>query len=341
MGTSILPLQRIQIGKESTKGTLVPATRILRGQWTVEEGIRFYRSVYPAGFRANVGGQGVVLQRGMTFRCQTELNADEILWPLLLGIRGGVTPTTSVDEESWVFDPQLNTGLPTLDSATLEWIESDGSTNHIASEAGYAMCRSFGIEWGDLNEARLNYELFTRARQSSTPTGSLTAYPSREILVSQMVSVFLDNAWSGLGTTLLSGIVRSGRFECTTGIEPNYTTNTRSDRDYTNHKLAGKLRATLSIVMELDATAASMINTYYRGNATAFIRIKASGGQTINSNPRSVTIDGAYRFVDNGFSMSDDGEIRLVTMSLESVYDETGGKSLLFTLLNTIGAAEL
>jgi hypothetical protein len=341
MGTAILPLQKIQIGEETTKGTIVPAQRILRGQWTVEEGIRFYRSAYPEGFRANVGGAGVILQKGMTFRCSTELNADEILWPLLLGVRGNISPTTSVDEETWVFDPQLNTGLPTLDSASLEWVESDGSTNHIASKAGYAMCRSFGIEWGDVAEARLNYELFARARQVSTPTAALTAYASREIMVSQMVSVFLDTAWAGLGGTLLSGIVRSGRWECTTGIEPNHTTNTRSDRDYTNHKLVGKLRATLSLVMELDAAAAAMINTYYRSNALAFIRIKASGGSNINSNPRSVQVDGAYRFADNGFSMSDDGEIRLVTMSLESVYDTTGGKSLLFTVLNSIGAAEL
>lgn len=337
MGASILPLQRIQIGEESTKGTLVAATRILPGDWTVEEGISFYRSAYPAGFRANVGGAGVKLMQGMTFRQTTELTAEDILWPLHLGIKGGISPTDSGDEDTWDFDPQLSTGLPTLDAATFEWVESDGSTNHIASEAGYGLCRSFGYEWGDTQIAKQTAEYFTRARQTSTPTGSLAPYTGREPLVSQMVSVYLDTAWSGLGGTLLSGLVRSGKFECQTGIEPDFLTQGRADRDFAQHKVSGKVRATLSLVMELDATAASMIGTYYRSNAVAFIRISAVGS-TITSNPKKVVTDGAYRFVDNGFSMSSDGEIRLVTMSLESVYDPTGGKSLVWQVVNSLAA---
>lgn len=334
MAQSITHLQKIQIGEESTKGTLVPATQILRGDFTVVEEQDFYRSPYPAGVRATVGGAGVILRKGVRLSARTELTFEEILWVLHAGIKGNITPSVAnTTENTWAFAPELTTGIPTLDAATLEWIEADGSTNHIAREAGYGLVSQFGISWGDTRNAELTYEMFARASQTSTPTGSLTAYTGREVVKSALGSVYLDTSYAGMGGTQLAGTVRSGTFACQTGIAPDYTTDGRADLDFVQHKVGGPLTATLNLVMELNATGAARVANF-RANDLVYVRVKFTGS-TIASNPKVVQVDGAYRF-SGPPSYSNDGSGRLVSLPLEAVYDTTGTKMIEFSVCNAL-----
>lgn len=333
MATAVAALQRIQIGEESTKGTLVPATKILRGDFTVTEEQDVHYSPYPAGVLANVGEAGTILRKGTILRAATELTAEEILWPLHLGVRGALSPSASGSDQTWTCTPQLTTEIKTLDSATLEWVEADGSTNHVAYEAGYALCRSFGWTFGDTKNIPMDYELFARARQTSTPTGSLAVITGREPLTSALTKVYLDTSGAGLGGTQLTGTVRSGKFACVTGVEPDYTTDGRSDKDFTQHKVSGPLSARLSLVMELNATSAAYVASYWRTRALAFVRLLHEGSVAATSLARKVQVDGAYRFISPP-AFSSDGQTRLVSFELESVYDATWTKTLEFVVVN-------
>lgn len=334
MATALRSFRKVQIGKETNKGTLVAATVQLVGEGRLAEQVDTYRSSYPRGQRATVGGAGTIVRKGCMLAWETELTAEDILWPLSTGIKGNVTPTNTNSEYAWAFAPQITTGAPTLDAATVEFVESDGATNHIASEAGYAMTRKFKVGWASGEIATLSWEMFTRARQTSTPTGSLTPYTSREPLASDLGKIYLDTSWAGLGGTQLVTIVRSGEFECICGVEPDHTVDGRSDKDFSKHRVEA-LAATLSLVLEMDAVGAARYEDY-RDNDIVFIRLKFEGS-TVVANPRSVTIDGAYRFVGEP-GVSSAGEQRIVSLKLEAVYDETGTAILDFDVVNGLSS---
>ncbi len=337
MAASIHPFDKLQVGIETTKGTLVAATRVLIGEHTMAEELDFYRSTYPAGVRANTGGAGTVLRRGTMIDVNTELTAEEILWALETGVKGGISPSTvDTNARLWTYLPELTTGVPTIKTATVEMIRGDGVTNHYYGESGYGMCQSFKIDWAFNQIAKLNVKLFARARQTGTPTAALSAYSPRESLASNLLAIFWDTTYAGMGGTALTGLVRSGSLEVTTGYEPDYVLDGRADADFGLHKV-GNIRARLSLVMEYDSVGAAKF-ALYRSNSIVYIRLRNNGSLIgAVSALRYVNIDGAYRFVSPP-SFSHDGEQVLVSMELESVYDETGTKTLEFAAQNLLAA---
>lgn len=335
MATAIHPLNKIQLGIESTKGTLVAATRLIQCDGEAIEEQDFYRSAYPQGVRANVGGLGTITRKGFGLKVQTELTPEELLWPLETGIKGGISPSGGGASKTWLYTPELTTGIPTIKTATIEAIRSDGTTNHYYGEAGYALTKGFDIEWTFNQAAKLGWEMFARARQTDTPTSSLVVYTTREVLVTPLLKVYLDTTWGGLGGTQLTGIVRHAKLSVVTGYMPNYTMDGRTDLDMVNHKV-GNLSAKLSLLLELDSVGAARF-TAYRANSGQFIRLINTGSAISGGGNETVQADGAYRFTAPP-AMQVDGDQMLVACELESYYDATGTKTLEFTAINQLAA---
>ena len=334
MATAIYPLNKVQIGLEATKGVLVAATRLLQGDGSFTEEQEFYRSTYPVGIRATVGGAGTIMRKGFMLDFQSELTAEEVLWPLLTGVKGGVVAVGAGADKTWTFTPELATGVTTVDSATVEVIRSDGVTNHYYGEAGYCLTSAFSMDWAFNQIAKLNWKMFGRARQTDTPTAALAIYPGREALSANQLWVYLDTTWAGLGTTQLVGTVRSVKLDVDSGYGPDYTLDGSVNVDFRDH-LVGALTGKLSLVMELDATGAARL-TESRANSLVYIRLKDLGS-TISASKKTVQVDGAYRFVSHP-QVSFDGQQALVTCALESVYDSTSTKTLEFTAINALAA---
>lgn len=331
MATALRSFRKVQIGKESTKGNAVAATKVMVGNGFLSEQQDFYRSAYARGQRFPTGGAGVVTRKGAILAWETELTAEEILWPLSTGVQGNVSPNNTNSEYTWTFTPQ-NSGVPTLDAATLEFMESDGVTNHIARKSAYAMTRSFEITWAaDGKPAQCKWEMFARASATATPTAALSAYSGREPLVGDLCTIYLDTTWAGLGGTQLTALVRSGSLKVMCGVEPDYTCDGRADHDFTNHKIT-VLSASLNLVLEMDATGAARYDDY-RTNDLVYIRLKFAGS-TVVANARSVQVDGGYRFVGEP-ARSEDGEQVLVGLSLEAHSDETNATKFMgFVVVN-------
>lgn len=335
MATSLRAFNKLQIGIESTKGTLVAATRVIRGDHGFDENVETYRPDYPEAVRANVGGAGVIVAKGVDVHVETDLTAEEILWPLLTGVKGAVSPAGAGADKTWTFTPELTTAVQTVDAATVEMLQGDGTTNHFAGEAGYALTRGFKIDWGLKAPAKLSWDMFARARQTTTPTSSLVVYTTREILVSPLLSVYADTSWAGLGGTQINGIVRKATIEVMTGLEPDHDIGSaRADLDYYQHKV-GDIAAKLSITMAFDSVGATRFASY-RANDLVYIRLKNTGN-TIGSGVKTVQIDGAYRFTATP-KFSADGKQVLCAFELESVYDATGTKTLEFVAINGLAA---
>lgn len=334
MSTSIYPFDVVQMGIESAKGTAVAATRQIVGDGVFFEEQDTYRAPYPRSVRATVGGAGTILQKRARMEMNTDLSAEQILWPLLTGIRGAVSPSATASLQTWVFTPQLSTSVITLDTATVEFAQGDGTTQHYYGESAYCFTTGFKIASAFGGVPKLAWSMAGRARQTDTITAALTPYSTLEELTHPLLKVYLDTSWAGLGGTQLSTIVRSLNFDCVTGVLPDYTADGRSDKDMTKH-VVGSLGAKLSLVLEMDATGAAMF-TKFRSNDVVYIRTIWTG-RTISAGVSTVQIDGAYRFTADP-KRSRDGAQNLVTSELEAVYDSTGTKILEFTVKNALSA---
>lgn len=332
--TAIWPLDKAQLGIESTAGTLVPATRIVQANWDLVEEMDLYQSDYPQGVRSNVGDVGAIMRKGMTVDFETDLNAEEVLWPLMTGIRGSVTPTAAGSANTWVFTPQLTTGALTIQTATVELMHSDGATNHYYGEFGHALTSRIGMSWAFNEPAKLNWSMFGRARQTGTATAALAVYPTREILASNSLAMYQDTTWAGLGTTQVTGTTRSVTLDITTGMSPDYTLDARADKDFGTYNV-GRLAATLEIVQEMNAAGAATFANY-RANDKLFIRLKDTGS-AVSAAVKTVQLDGCYRFTESP-TFDRDGDVVTVTYNLESFYDATSGFTLLPTVINALTA---
>ncbi len=332
MAASVHQFNKIQIGEETVKGTSVPATVEIVADVTQVEEQDFHRSALPAGQRATPGAAGVVLRHGTIFTVETELTPHDILWPLHTGVRGNITSVAGTGDETWTFLPELTTSAITLDSATVEYVRGDGTTNHYYGESAYCLTSAFRIEWAFNEIAKLSWDMFGRRRQTGTPTPALTPYAGRAALTSNLTSIFVDDTGAGIGASQLTTILRSGRFECPTGIEPDYTLDGLADQDFTIHKVSN-IGATLQLVLEFDA-ASALEFADFRNNVLRFIRMITTGA-VIGAKVFTVQVDGAYRHVTPP-QFTQDGDQVIVTLDLEAVYDATWGKILEFELVNDI-----
>src|SRR3990167_247814 len=96
----------------------------------------------------------------------------------------------------------------------VEITRGDGTTNHYAREFGYGLVESFKIDWNFNQVSKLSAKIFGRSSQTSTPTGALVGMTGRESLVSNLVSLYADTTWAGLGWTQVVTIIRSASFDC-------------------------------------------------------------------------------------------------------------------------------
>lgn len=332
MVLAIPSLNRVQIGREATKGTLVPATRLLYGRANVREIQELYRGEYNRGYRANVGGAGNTAFKAVEIDFESDLVPGQVLWPFLTGIRGNITPTGAGADKTWLFTPELTTAIPTIDSATVKFVDSDGVTNHYYAEAGYSMTRRIVIEWAFNQPAKLRHTMFARARQTGAPDAVSLYTTATTPYMSNKLAVYLDSTWAGLGGTQLTNLMRGVTIEIDTGLEGDFTMDSRPDADFTTH-LVGKLTAKLSLLMEMDATASARM-TEFRNNGLVFIRLKQLGAALGGSN-YSVQLDGCYRFTDSPERSEDEKRV-LRTFNLETVLDETSLNTFLPTIVDAL-----
>lgn len=328
MVTAIRQFDKLQIGIESVKGTLVAATDQLVANWNPQEIINREYSTYPRGKRATVGGDGLIVQRHTELDLDMDLTPQEVIYLLSCGVRGSVSPSGGGDPYTWVFTPQLSTAVVTVDSMTVEMVVGDGTTNHYAREFGYALVQELGFRWAFNQKAQMTAKLFGRTVQTTTPTGSLTPIANREELASALLAVYIDDAWASLGGTQFTGIVRSVNLDLDTGLRPDFTLDNRSDRDMTKH-LAGGTSGSIQMVLELDATGALEIADW-RAGTRRYIRLKQNTG----GGSHYIQFDLSVRITD--VSHSDDNGQRLVTIDGELVYDETGEGIYEITVLNAL-----
>lgn len=230
-----------QIGKETTYGTPVPATRQLSGDPSghLDRDRENHEIRVSTGTRDNVRGNKprAVTAGGMFSQA---FDADEIIELFLAAVQGGVTPTTALGASTWVFTPGA-----TLDSQTWEWF--DGYNGW--SESGvYLDTLKFTWSAAKNGDTKVEATLFGKDRVPQTVTASL-ATRTPIWMEGYETLVYLDALGGTPGTTLFGKAI-SGELTLGNNLDRKY---------YANNTLAtaavtfGQFNCSGSLVIEADA----------------------------------------------------------------------------------------
>lgn len=196
-------LRRLQIGVETTRFTSVPATRYLSisgGDWAkVDTRQDFFAegsdTLAIQAQSSQIATEHTEVSPSMTF------SFEDVLFPLLAGVRGGVTPSTpnaGNPPRLWTFAPQRQAN-PNPTPFTLEHVIDDGATEY-GEEAAGAWCDSFTINC--TADALPTMELSLMADPTAAGTAaSLSPVTLQRPSSALSWALYRDSTWAGAGTT--------------------------------------------------------------------------------------------------------------------------------------------
>lgn len=298
MGVALKRRELFQWGAESTAGTAVAAgERVLLSDLSFGFDHEIDRTNLMRGNMLREQGDELLVSTNTTFSGSGPLLYDQFHTILSMSVEGGVTASGSGDNRTWTFDRSL-TGVPDLDTYTIERRVTDGSTNYDRRVA-YAMLSSWSMDWQLNGLVNLSVDGFARRNQSSTFT-SLTgadATPVVEKAKTARTVVYIDDTYAGLGSTQASSKVIGGTLRFNTGAMPQPTLDNRTDLDWTLPVYNADemyTELTLRCLMDPAASANSDLgteNTKAEAAAKRFVRIVTTGTDIGSGTARSLTLD--------------------------------------------------
>ena len=310
--------QVFQAGKETTPGMAVAATRKLYGNGNMIRDRAMNVINVSTGTRdTQRDAKARAVTAGGNFT--QELSADEIIELLLLGMKGGVTPTTSLGASTWVFTP----GTP--DSATMEFY--DGYRGW--AERG-VMLNQLKISGNASGDATVAVDLFGTEMVPQAITASL-AERVPDFLQGWEGKLYIDAFGGTAGTTYIANTAISFDFTLQNNFgRKYYLDNTTATGAITT----GKVGLMLDMVMEGNAAAM----TEYTNRETAvkrLIRLELGNNVSVGTGTakKSVLID--LPCVASAVDLTpEDQGTKVYKFSFQYIYDPTNAFSARITVVN-------
>ncbi len=337
----------IQIGKEITRGTGVAATRRILTKSAsfriIEELENMEGEMHGLLVRSVVAP--VLTHKQTELEIVTDLDFEQILFPLLSGVRGGVVPTQeggAGPAELWTFTPAVAAD-PLIDTYTLEYAERsmEASPVEIGLESQYGFVTAFNIQGGEEGVPQISYSIVARGAGMAASTASI-ALPTRTHVGNLKWTVFIDSTWAGLGTTQVSAQVFNLNFGFSDFVAPARYLDGRGNLDFSTYEFRAGRVGDLSFDIVIDPSGQIATEDSLKGDGTMrFVRIEILGpafaAPDAGFNHR-IRIDGAYYHA--GDSMVERGGERegqsMTSMHLLSTYDPTQAQDLKFSVQNTL-----
>jgi hypothetical protein len=281
--------RKVQYGKETVRGTAVAATKMWMGSATLPKDREPVHPQDALGLRVRAARTEILqlLADPVTLAMDGDAGAYYQGLPLLLGttLRGGVTASETTGGQgdyAWDFSPSL-TAAAAPDTMTLEI--GDNDQNY---EIEYLMGKTLTFDWafGENGFMNVSGEYFGRQVTPSTATGSLTR-PTITAINANTGKFYVDTAWSGLGGTQKTGLLRSGNIQIATGNHPKWL---GSGNRYFDSYGEGYLDVTGQLVLEGGAEAKAIFDLFQAGTARA-LRFSWTGPQIGTGTNHSLRID--------------------------------------------------
>lgn len=320
---------KVQYGKENpaSHGTAVAATKLLLGKVPAIGNDR--KPIIPdedAGIRAR-GVRAVVHQYLYANTLSTEHGYFQQMPWIFSSLKGGVTPSEQTPAQTdylWDQTPSLVSGVSNApDSSTIE-LGDDTQ----AFEAEYAMIERIRIsgqvaQGQDASPVNVEVDFFSRQLTPTTFTAALSL-PAAEPMNAKFARLYVDTAWSGIGGTEKTNILRAFDIEILTGVHPKFS---GSGAKYFNVHGEGLITATANFTLEGNSDADAIFDAQQALTFQA-VRLKIIGAQIGTGAAHSLAVDigGVWESV-SPLGGEDRGD-NLHTATLVDHYDATGAKLL-------------
>lgn len=322
--------EQVQWGVEVTAGTAVAATRIM-----YFEQFRLAPALDPRVHEFDTGTRDAV--RSVTKGPLTlagsgsqPLSADEIIEPLLITVKGAVTPTTpSAGVYLWTFTP--TSALP--DAATMEW-DNGAQAVRGAGMRGNSLTIS-----GSVNAPNMvNLDLFGIAFDVNALTGSLAAR-TPTILEGWETALYLESGLGGTpGTTLISNTLINWNIPFSNNLARKFYAN---NQNRTSAVTIGRMGLSGSVTFEAAASqsATEMTNWLANSSTPRLLRFEFGQNTTIASTYKKfVKVDVPCYITTIDLGGNDNGT-RTYAMNFQYVYDSTNAFGVRFQVQNGRSAA--
>lgn len=319
--------QSVQIGAETTPGTGVAASRLLKYlSFDLDPEIDFNR------FRAMGAKYASSITPGQdrtSFGLSGAGSYSELVYVLCSNLVNVSPATVDTTARTWTFTPAIRTE----DAVKTYTIEQGGSvragkvTYGIASDLELTFNRTEGVTVGGGGFAQ-------QFQDNITLTASPTAIEEKPILPTHL-NVYMDSTFAGIGTTKLTrdfnAVWRStGRFGQIWPINSALASfGAHVEQEPT---------AQLELTFEYDSQAGDFF-TAARAGATRYFRIDATSPELAGSltEPYRLRIDFAGKISAVGGFDDNDG-VRVMTITADAVDDTTAGFAHRVTATNKVSA---
>jgi len=345
MAAGVQPLTLIQVGKESTDGVAVAATRRIltkSGTYRHMQTQEMFEGQL-SGVLSRSATSPVITREASQLSISSDLDFNSVLLPLLSGVKGGVTPSTPGTGEArlWTFAPSQT--APSVDPYTIEMVVDDGSTKQ-EIEAPFGVTTSFEITGGVDALPQITWDMDARKSVQSTYTSGI-ALPAVEFASNLRWQMSLDTTWANVGNTTISGQIYGFTLGQSAFVMPQYYLQNRDALDFAG--VEPQTRTTdLVIQATFDTGGSNLYETELAAKALGskrFIELKLQGdafGSPDASLNHEIKVRGSFVHADD--SMQDLGADRdgnsVVSLHLVSQYDPTGAVDVNYLVQNALSS---
>ena len=316
----------IQMGRESTAGTAVPATAIWRGPATditdesehvfVEENI---------GILLPTDREYIPVKAAQLAFPETELTFEQFLHVLEAGIK--TTSPSGTGPYVYTYSFPTSTTLNAIKTYTLETGNALAGDAH---EMEYAFVEEFDLS-GSAGEAwMLSSTWQGRQKSTTTLTGALSL-TTQETALFNNTSLYIDASGGTVGTTAKAGVLTAANVSVKTGIVPVRTAD--GQLYFYTHKFTPP-EVTFSLTLELENNSSILAaqRAAWVAKTLQLFQIKIAGATT-----SQVKINLAGKYTSFGEYNDSDGNT-VVEASGKAVYSSTDNLFATIIVTNSLAS---
>ena len=167
-----------------------------------------------------------------------------------------------------------NSSIKILSQNTIKTYTLEGGDDTQAEEFDYCFVQNISLTGEGQGQLMMAAEWIGREVTDTTFTGALSI-PSVEDIIFNSGTLYIDDSGGTIGSTQVSGLLRTATLNWVTGLIPYWTVD--GSLDFTNHKFAGRTEdIVLSMTYEHIAAAVTE-KAKYRSKSTRLIRLMFEG----------------------------------------------------------------
>jgi hypothetical protein len=317
---------KIQMGRETTKGTAVAADIIWRGEpAAIEDTSVIQRVVESIGLNLN-SGRTFVAQKSASLRPPPTPATFEHLPHLLAA---GVEDASPSGAGPYTYDyaPSLTATPNAVATYTIESgnaIAGDGAEMEYSFVSALNLTGEIGGSW------MMQPTWMGRQRTEAAMTGGLSVVAVEEILFGK-TSLYIDATGGTIGSTQKTGVLQKAAINLEqTGLVPLFSAD--GALYFTSHKWTPP-RLTFSITIELESGGVvAAERAFLQSQAFRLFRLRSSG-----TSNRQMTIDFAGKYTSIGDYENSNGNT-VVTFNGEADYSSSDSLFFNFVIINNLSA---